>query len=115
MPTTKTWTGTAFSNLDEARQIKLATALAALCTPLVEVDEIRGLLEEADRFTVTFEGAKPIAFRVGDMACPKEEDPSTVEDNPTKPGGRRKRRSRGSRVKKQTRRTQRKRRNTVRR
>ena len=113
MPETKVLTTKAFFKLTDEQQKKLLTAMMSLCQPLREEGELLGALEEVDSFTVTRDDTKRlIAFRIGDIACPKEEDPSTAEDNPTKPGGRRKRRSR---VKKQTRRTQRKRRNTVRR
>jgi hypothetical protein len=112
MPEAKTLKTKAFFKLPPDHQTKLLNAMLSLCQPLRDEAELLGALEEAETFTLTRDDTKRlIAFRIGDIACPKEEDPSTAEDNPTKPGGRRKRRSR---VKKQTRRTQRKRRNTIR-
>ena len=113
MPEAKTLKTEAFFKLPDDHQKKLLNAMLSLCQPLRDEAELLGALEKAETFTLTRDDTKRlIAFRIGDIACPKEEDPSTAEDNPTKkPGGRRKR---GSRVKKQTRRTQRKRRNTIR-
>ena len=103
MSRTLTLTPAWYAGLPEKRQVAWATKLAGLCTPLEEASRLRGLLEETDSYTITVSAKNtPIAFRIGDLACPAEEDPSTV-------GGRRR-----SRVKKQTRRTQRKRRNTIR-
>ena len=113
MPETKVLTTKAFFKLPPDQRTKLLNAMISLCEPLRDEAELLGALDTVENFTVTRDDTKRlIAFRIGDIACPAEEDPSTAEDNPTKkPGGRRKR---GSRVKKQTRRTQRKRRNTVR-
>lgn len=103
----KTLTSAWFDKLSEKQQTKMASDLANLCSPIEEASTIRGLLEETDSYTVTFEGKTPVAFKIGELSCPAgEEDPSNV--------GGRKRRSRGSRVKKQTRRTKGRRRNTVR-
>lgn len=106
-----------YGKLPEKRKAVWAQRLADLCEPLEEASTLRGLLEETESYTITVdEKNNPIAFKIGDLVCPtpKDEDPRATEDNPTKPGGRRKRGLRGLRVKKQTRRTQRKRRNTVR-
>jgi hypothetical protein len=106
MPETKVLKTKWFFKLDEAHQTKVLNSMLSLCTPLRDEGELLGALEEAETFTLTRDETKRlIAFRVGDISCPTEEDPSN-------PAGGRKRRSR---VKKQTRRTQRKRRNTVRR
>ncbi len=106
MPETKVLKTKWFFKLDEAQQKKVLNSMLSLCTPLRDEGELLGALEEAETFTLTRDDAKTlIAFRVGDISCPTEEDPSN-------PAGGRKRRSR---IKKQTRRTQRKRRNTVRR
>jgi hypothetical protein len=106
MPETKVLKTKWFFKLDEAQQTKVLNSMLSLCTPLRDEGELLGALEEAETFTLTRDDAKQlIAFRVGDISCPTEEDPSN-------PAGGRKRRSR---IKKQTRRTQRKRRNTVRR
>lgn len=113
MPRTIQLTPDWYEKLPEKRQAVWAQRLADLCEPLEEASTLRGLLEETESYTITVDDKNlPIAFRIGDLVCPtpKDEDPTETEDNPTKPGGRRRR----SRVKKQTRRTQRKRRNTVR-
>ena len=105
MPETKTLKSKWFFKLEEDQQKRVLNSMMSLCEPLVEEGELLGALEEVDTFTMTRDATKRlIAFRVGDISCPKEEDPSN-------PAGGRKRRLR---VKKQTRRTQRKRRNTVR-
>lgn len=103
----KTYTAAEYETLEEDAQDSLSNALAGLCEPLRDGGEIRGLLEEAESYTITYDGGRPVAFKIGDFACPaSEEDPSNV--------GGRKRRTRRSRIKKQTRRSQRKRRNTIR-
>jgi hypothetical protein len=96
MVKTLTRTSTWYSGLSEEAQIKVASDLADLCSPVEEVATLRGLLEETDSYTIQIEGTRPVGFTVGELTCPVV-------------GGRR------SRVKKQTRRTQRKRRNTKRR
>jgi hypothetical protein len=106
MSKTLTLTSGWYEKLSEEKQVKMAGDLADLCSPIEEVATLRSLLEETDSYTITMRGRTPVAFRIGDLACPAEEDPSAV-------GGRR-RRSRGSGVKKQTRRTKGKRRRTVR-
>ncbi len=112
MPRKFTLTPAWYEKLPAKRQSVWAQRLADLCEPLEEASTLRGLLEETESYTITVDDKDmPISFHIGDLVCPtpKDEDPSATEDNPTKPGGRRR-----SRVKKQTRRTQRKRRNTVR-
>ena len=97
-----------FFKLEEDQQKRVLNTMMSLCEPLRDEGELLGALEEEETFRLTRDETKRIiGFRVGDISCPAEEDPSN-------PAGGRKRRSRGSRVKKQTRRTQRKRRNTKR-
>ena len=95
-----------FFKLDDANQKRILNTMLSLCEPLRDEGELLGALEEEETFRLTRDETKRIiGFRVGDISCPAEEDPS----NPA--GGRK----RSSRVKKQARRTQRKRRNTKRR
>ncbi len=94
MPETKTLKTKWFFKLEEDQQKRVLNSMMSLCEPLVDEGELLGALEEVETFTMTRDATKRlIAFRVGDISCPKEEDPS----NPA--GGRR------SRTKKQKRRT----------
>ncbi len=105
MPETKVLKTKWFFKLEEDQQKRILNSMLSLCEPLRDEGELLGALEEEETFRLTRDETKRIiGFRVGDISCPAEEDPSN-------PAGGRKRRSR---VKKQTRRTQRKRRNTVR-
>jgi hypothetical protein len=94
MPETKVLKTKWFFKLDDANQKRVLNTMLSLCQPLRDEGELLGALEEADTFSLTRDETKRIiAFRVGDISCPAEEDPSTTEDNPTKPGGRRRSRT----------------------
>jgi hypothetical protein len=99
MPETKTLKTKWFFKLDEAQQKKVLNSMLSLCEPLRDEGELLGALEEVDTFTLTRDDAKTlIAFRVGDISCPTEEDPS----NPA--GGRKRRRTKRTRRARKTRR-----------
>lgn len=73
-----------YTGLSEKRQRVWASKLADLCSPAEEVATLQGLLEETDSFTITVDAQKnPIAFRIGELACPVEEDPSAVKGGAT--------------------------------
>ena len=99
MPETKVLKTKWFFKLDEAQQKKVLNSMLSLCEPLRDEGELLGALEEVDTFTLTRDDAKTlIAFRVGDISCPTEEDPS----NPA--GGRKRRRTKRTRRARKTRR-----------
>jgi hypothetical protein len=99
MPETKVLKTKWFFKLDDDHQKKVLNSMVNLCEPLRDERELLGALEEVDTFTMTRDATKRlIAFRVGDISCPTEEDPS----NPA--GGRKRRTTKRTRRARKTRR-----------
>ena len=91
----KTYTPAWYNSLTEKQKTRAASDLANLCSPLEEASTLRGLLEETESYTITADGGKVVAFKIGDLACPSGgEDPSNI-------GGRKRRKTKKTRRRRQ--------------